>query len=83
MSGSALTRSVSQDIPIIMVDPGQRNCFDTMVSSTRVLISTAGPYNQCGTPLVDACVRLQTHYCDISGENSLRFLTFVAAYRIH
>lgn len=42
--------------------------MDRMVSQTRVLLSTVGPYVLYGTPLVEACVRHGTHYCDITGE---------------
>ncbi|PNB51245.1 saccharopine dehydrogenase, partial [Pseudomonas sp. FW305-130] len=31
-------------------------------------LTTAGPFALYGDPLVDACVRLGTHYVDISGE---------------
>eukprot|EP00884_Botryococcus_braunii_P022147 jgi/Botrbrau1/8616/Bobra.0196s0014.2 len=58
----------SQDIPIIVADLKSKKSIDAMISSTKVLVSTAGPYSTTGTPIVDACIRLQTHYCDITGE---------------
>ena len=33
-------------------------------------MSTAGPFALYGTPVVDACVRLGTHYVDITGETA-------------
>jgi len=39
------------------------------VAKTDVIISTAGPFQLYGTPVVDACVRLKTDYCDITGES--------------
>eukprot|EP01111_Echinosteliopsis_oligospora_P010450 TRINITY_DN3249_c0_g1_i1.p1 TRINITY_DN3249_c0_g1~~TRINITY_DN3249_c0_g1_i1.p1 ORF type:complete len:384 (-),score=112.24 TRINITY_DN3249_c0_g1_i1:10-1161(-) len=42
--------------------------IDRIASSTHVLLSTAGPYAKYGTPVVDACVRKGTDYCDLTGE---------------
>ncbi len=39
-----------------------------MVASTRVVISTVGPYALYGSELVDACVTAGTDYCDLTGE---------------
>ena len=39
-----------------------------MASRTRVILSTAGPYALCGTPIVAACVAADTDYVDINGE---------------
>eukprot|EP01034_Spumella_vulgaris_P022746 gene22746-28904_t len=39
-----------------------------MTSQGTVLLSTAGPYAKIGTPVVDACVESNTHYCDLTGE---------------
>ena len=38
------------------------------MSQTRVVISTVGPYWELGSPLVEACVKAQTHYVDLTGE---------------
>lgn len=42
--------------------------IDSVVRKARVVISAAGPFSLHGTPVVDACVRLGVHYCDITGE---------------
>lgn len=49
------------------------NSFDTasvdaIARRARTVISTVGPYAQYGSPLVEACVRHGTHYCDLAGE---------------
>lgn len=31
-------------------------------------MSTVGPFMLHGTPLVEACIRNKTDYCDITGE---------------
>ena len=44
-----------------------------MVSQTFVLLTTAGPFERYGTPVVEACAELGTNYCDITGEIHVRF----------
>jgi short subunit dehydrogenase-like uncharacterized protein len=39
-----------------------------LCASTRVVLSCAGPFDRVGRPLVAACVRSGTHYCDTTGE---------------
>lgn len=39
-----------------------------LASRTDVLLSTAGPFSACGTPLVRACLDAKTDYIDINGE---------------
>jgi short subunit dehydrogenase-like uncharacterized protein len=41
-----------------------------MAASTRVLVSTAGPFAVYGDAIVDACVHQRTHYADITGETA-------------
>ena len=41
---------------------------ERVVSRAKVVLSTAGPFERIGAPLVDACVRLGTDYVDINGE---------------
>ena len=42
--------------------------MDAIVSRSRVVLSTAGPFARYGTSLVDACVRFSTDWVDITGE---------------
>jgi short subunit dehydrogenase-like uncharacterized protein len=42
--------------------------LDEVASQTKVILTTAGPYAKIGTPVIDACVRHGTNYCDITGE---------------
>ena len=55
-------------VEIIVADSADQQAVDAMVARTRVLLSTAGPFVRYGSPIVDACVRLGTHYADITGE---------------
>ena len=65
----ALAASLGRDdLGVIVANSDDPASVDAMVSSTRVVATTAGPFAIYGTPVVDACVRFQTHYCDITGE---------------
>ncbi len=39
-----------------------------LAASTKVVVSTVGPYELYGEPLVKACAEQGTHYCDLTGE---------------
>lgn len=53
---------------VLVADSRDQDAVDAIVSRTRVLLSTAGPFSLYGSPVVDACVRHRTHYVDITGE---------------
>jgi short subunit dehydrogenase-like uncharacterized protein len=55
-------------IPLIVADSDDRSSMKSLARSTRVVLTTVGPYAKFGTPLVEACVDSGTHYCDLSGE---------------
>ena len=56
-----------QDVPLILADTFNQDTVDAAVKQTRVVIACAGPFAKIGTPVVDACVRLGSHYVDITG----------------
>jgi short subunit dehydrogenase-like uncharacterized protein len=39
-----------------------------LAKTTKVLISTVGPYHKYGTAVVEACAKTGTHYLDVTGE---------------
>lgn len=57
-----------KNIDVLVADSKDQAAVDAMVSRTRVILTTAGPYALYGTAIVDACVRFKTHYVDITGE---------------
>ncbi|WP_373544644.1 trans-acting enoyl reductase family protein [Chamaesiphon sp.] len=59
---------VGIDVDILVADSQDRGAIDAIVSQTRVLLNTAGPFALYGDAIVDACVRYHTHYVDITGE---------------
>ena len=58
----------AEALQTIVADSFDDQKLDAMSSRTRVIISTVGPYAKYGSPLVAACVRAGTHYCDLAGE---------------
>lgn len=58
----------AESIPSIIADSFDEQKLGEMAASTRVIISTVGPYAKYGSPLVAACVARGTHYCDLAGE---------------
>jgi short subunit dehydrogenase-like uncharacterized protein len=56
-------------VPVLVADSADPQAIDAMIARTRVVLATAGPFALYGTGIVDACVRLGTHYVDITGES--------------
>jgi short subunit dehydrogenase-like uncharacterized protein len=53
---------------VIVADSTDIDSVAKMVATTRVLLTTAGPYFKYGDPVVDACASQGVHYVDITGE---------------
>src|SRR4051812_45973886 len=56
------------DLPLVHADVTDRSSLDEVARSTRVVITTLGPYVRYGEPLVAACAAAGTHYADLAGE---------------
>ncbi|MCR9106227.1 MAG: saccharopine dehydrogenase NADP-binding domain-containing protein [Gammaproteobacteria bacterium] len=56
------------DTALLVADATDPQSLRSMVSSTRCVISTVGPYQLYGSDLVAACAELGTDYVDLSGE---------------
>ena len=67
-AGRSADKLAALDGPSIVADSTDPASVEAMASRARVLVSTAGPYGLYGDPVVDACVKQGTHYCDITGE---------------
>lgn len=55
-------------IPLIVADAGDEAALRTMCGSSRVVISTVGPYALYGSVLVKVCAETGTDYVDLTGE---------------
>lgn len=53
---------------ILLADSHDPASLQHLASSTRVVLTTVGPYALYGDELVAACVNAGTHYCDLAGE---------------
>jgi short subunit dehydrogenase-like uncharacterized protein len=56
------------DLPLLRADAGDPESLRSVAESTRVVISTVGPYIRYGEPLVAACASAGTDYVDLTGE---------------
>lgn len=54
--------------PIMLADSGDDESLSQMARSTRVVVTTVGPYLKYGLPLVIACAEAGTDYADLTGE---------------
>ena len=59
---------VARELPVLTADSHDLPSLHALVSQTRAVISTVGPYAVYGSELVAACVEQGTHYCDLAGE---------------
>lgn len=60
--------SSAADWPLMQADSGDIPSLADLAASTRVVVSTVGPYLRHGLPLVAACARAGTDYADLAGE---------------
>ncbi|WP_414635848.1 saccharopine dehydrogenase family protein [Actinophytocola sp.] len=56
------------DLPLLHADITDAGSLRAMAESTRVVITTVGPYVHFGEPLVAACANAGTDYVDLTGE---------------
>ena len=54
--------------PILLADSHDDESLAAMAKSTRVLVTTVGPYAKYGLPVVHACAEAGTDYADLTGE---------------
>lgn len=56
------------DLPLITADATDPASLQQLCATTRVVISTVGPYALYGEPMIAACAESGTDYCDLTGE---------------
>jgi short subunit dehydrogenase-like uncharacterized protein len=56
------------DLDLIEADTGDPDSMRRLAESTKVVITTVGPYIRYGEPLVAACAEAGTDYVDLCGE---------------
>ena len=76
MAGRSLTKleaaraevGAPADTPLIVADADDPSALKAMCGRTRVVLTTVGPYQLYGEPLVAACAHSGTGYVDLCGE---------------
>lgn len=58
----------AQNITMIVADAADEDQLKAMVSQTKLIVSTVGPYALYGEPLVKVCSEHGIDYCDLAGE---------------
>ncbi len=58
----------AQHVELVQADLSDPASLARMARSTKVVITTVGPYLHYGEPLVRACIEEQAHYVDLTGE---------------
>jgi short subunit dehydrogenase-like uncharacterized protein len=64
----AETTPAAAQLPLLTADIGDASSMRSLAESTRVVITTVGPYINYGEPLVAACAAAGTSYVDLTGE---------------
>ena len=59
---------IPESVPLVTADASDKASLTAMAASTKCLLTTVGPYQLYGTPVVEACVEQGTHYVDLCGE---------------
>ncbi|HET6876469.1 MAG TPA: saccharopine dehydrogenase NADP-binding domain-containing protein [Jatrophihabitans sp.] len=77
---SAITPSCA-DLPLLSADVSDLGSLRELADSTRVVISTVGPYVLYGDGLVAACAAAGTDYLDLTGEPEFVDTCYVRHHR--
>lgn len=56
------------DTPLVIADSDDPASMRALAAATRVVVTTVGPYQLYGEPLLKACVEAGTDYADLCGE---------------
>ena len=62
------TNPAAADLPLLSADVRDPSSLRAIAESTKVVITTVGPYILYGEPLVAACAQAGTDYVDLTGE---------------
>lgn len=60
--------SISTGVPLVVADASDAESIRALVGSTKVVLTTVGPYQLYGSDLVAACAQAGTDYVDLCGE---------------
>ncbi len=63
-----VAKSTGANVEHLVADASDAAAMTALVRSTKLVISTVGPYALYGSELVAACATTGTDYCDLTGE---------------
>jgi len=64
----AVLSEIGASAPIIVADASNPASLEALAQRTKVVLTTVGPYQLYGEPLLAACVKAGTDYVDLCGE---------------
>jgi short subunit dehydrogenase-like uncharacterized protein len=64
----ATSKNVPEDTGLLVVDSNDITSIEDMVSKTKCVLTTVGPYQLYGNDIVAACAKSGTDYVDLCGE---------------
>ncbi len=64
----AVRGRLGEEVPLLRADVSDPESLRELAQSTKVLITTVGPYINYGEPVVAACAAAGTDYVDLTGE---------------
>ena len=67
---AAVNAEIGAQFPVIAADSGNSASLAGLARRARVVLTTVGPYQLYGSPLVAACAEAGTHYVDLCGETA-------------
>jgi short subunit dehydrogenase-like uncharacterized protein len=67
---AAVNAEIGAEFPVLVADSSDQGALADLARRSRVVLSTVGPYQLYGSPLVSACVEAGTHYVDLCGETA-------------
>ncbi|WP_421789745.1 saccharopine dehydrogenase family protein [Hyphobacterium sp.] len=59
---------IPAEVPFVVADAGKPETLKAMAESAKVILTTVGPYQLYGEPLLAACAEAGTDYVDLCGE---------------
>ncbi len=60
--------SIDPALPLLVADANDAEALANLVKQTHVVLTTVGPYQKYGEPLIRACAAAGTDYVDLCGE---------------
>ncbi|MEO9326202.1 saccharopine dehydrogenase NADP-binding domain-containing protein [Nocardioides sp. C4-1] len=76
------TRLGLPDLELVVVDAGDQAALADVVRRAKVVVTTVGPYQQLGGPLVAACAETGTDYVDLTGEPEFVDTTYLEQHKV-